>query len=335
MEEYIMYIILEKLNPVAYGIIGIILTILIISIVLLFSLRRKYKKLNNDINDVDNRESKIFANQVFNAMITDFKKAKDRKIDEINTQSIVEKNIHNHLSGSLFAERFIAKSVSLMIILGLIGTFFGLTLSISELVTLLSQASETIVGDVTSITGGLINAVRSMSVAFITSLFGIASSIIVTLFTMLFGVEDEREKLMVASEEYLDNTLAKKSIELNEITEDGRTPLEISIEQFGKDIEASLKEITSELGYKLTTTTNALEKASDSIEVSIDKFDQALDRFSENTRDFSEFNHHLKTNIERMSVTFDDLTEDLKNNNKHEHILKLSDSIEKLSDKVK
>jgi hypothetical protein len=41
-------------------------------------------------------------------------------------------------------------------------------------------------------------------------------------------------------------------------------------------------------------------------------FESALQSFSSTTRDFREFNLHLKDNVQRMSLTFGDLSETLK-----------------------
>ena len=52
----------------------------------------------------------------------------------------------------------------------------------------------------------------------------------------------------------------------------------------------------------------------EALQNSVVKFDGALNRFSDNTRDFSEFNHHLKSNIQRLGVALDDFSEDVKSN---------------------
>lgn len=323
-----------KLNPFALGIVGIILVILFINLIVSFRIRRRYNILIKDIEDEDNRESKIFEYQLFNGMIRDYKSARERNVENINTISIIEKHIHKELKTTLLGERFVKKSVSLMIILGLIGTFYGLTLSIGELVTLLTNAGEAVVGDVNQITDGLIMAVRSMSVAFVTSLFGITSSILVTIVNVVFNLQDYREKLMVTAEEYLDNTLAKKGKTLESLNDDGKTHLEVAFENFGSVIENNLQEVTSEISYRLTTSSQKMVESAEVIKTSIDKFDTSLDKFNENVRDFSEFNHHLKTNIERMSVSFDDLTANIKEQNNRKHIESLTNSINKLSEKV-
>jgi len=324
-----------KLNPVALLIVGVIILILFINIVVSFSIRKKYKILLSDIEDIENQENKIFGYEIFNSMIKDYKKAQNRNIEDINTIAIIEKHVHIHLKRTLLGERFLKKSVSLMIILGLIGTFYGLTLSIGELVNLLTNTSEAIIGDVNSITDGLISAVRSMSVAFVTSLFGITSSIIVTIINVLFNVQDYREKVMVIAEEYLDNQLAKKGKKLETMNEDGRTNLEVAFDKFGSSIETNLKDVTSELSYRLTNSSVKMAESAEIIKDSIDKFDISLDKFNDNVRDFSEFNHHLKTNIERMSVAFEDLTDNLKEQNNNKQIHVLTDSINKLNEKVK
>lgn len=330
-----MYNLILKLNPLAIGIVVIIMTILVLNIVISFALKKKYKNLVEDIEDKDNRENKIFEFDLFNSMIKDYGQAQKRNIEDINTISIIEKHMHNHLNKSFLAERFLKKSVSLMIILGLIGTFYGLTLSIGDLVQLLTNASESVVGDVNAITDGLISAVRSMSVAFVTSLFGITSSVIVTILGTVFNIKEYRENLIVSAEEYLDNHLSKTRRRLGSGGAETKSNLEFAFEKFGSVIENNLKEVTSELSYKLTKSSNAMTDSADIIKSSIDKFDKSLDKFNDNVRDFSEFNHHLKTNIERMSVSFDDLTSDLKEQNSKKHMVLLTESIDKLSEKVK
>lgn len=301
-----------KLNSVALGIIGVIVVILLTSIGFSLSLSSKYKKILADIRDRDNRENKIFEYNVLNDIVKDFKSARDRHIEEINSMAIIEKNIMKSLSKYSLLERFIKQSVSLMIILGLVGTFYGLTLSISDLVALLTNASASVVGDVNSITEGLILAVRSMSVAFVTSLFGIVSAIVVTIIKVLISIDSKKEQLILETEEYIDNTLSKKSRRLDDVNDNGKTNLEVSLDAFGDQIESNLKELTSEISYRLTHSSKEMYQSAEIIKDSIDKFDQSLDKFNSNVRDFSEFNHHLKTNIERMSVAFDDLTTDLK-----------------------
>jgi len=44
----------------------------------------------------------------------------------------------------------------------------------------------------------------------------------------------------------------------------------------------------------------------------VQSFEHALAHFATSTRDFQEFNLHLKDNIQRMSLSFGDLSDSLK-----------------------
>ena len=54
------------------------------------------------------------------------------------------------------------------------------------------------------------------------------------------------------------------------------------------------------------------QATSDALDAIVGRFEGALTTFSASTRDFREFNHHLKDNIQRMSLSFGDLSETLK-----------------------
>ncbi|MDN5351441.1 MAG: hypothetical protein PWQ12_358 [Clostridiales bacterium] len=300
------------MNPIGQIIIGLILVVFIMTLVSLIRVRSKYEALIIDLSDAENRKNKVFQYGINNGITSDFRSAIDLRVTDINTPAIIDKNIESYLARTLIAERFIGKSSGLMIVLGLVGTFFGLTLSISELVTLLSNTSDVLIGDVGTITGGLLSAINGMSVAFITSLFGITASILVNILTILLGSTEARVYYASVAEEYLDNVLGRKSTDLTYVDEDGRTPLEAAFEALGDRLSNNLQSVSEAMSYRLTVASNSMKDTAGVIEESLKHFDQSVQTFSQNTRDFSEFNHHLKSNIQRMSVAFDDLTENLK-----------------------
>ncbi len=305
-----------SLNPLAIVIIAAIVTIFITALVASLVIRKKYFSLLWDIQDEENREATIFERKVLNYIIDDYKMAAKSKIEQINTQAIIEKNFNSQLKSLYLGEKFIKRAVSLMIVLGLLGTFYGLTLSIGELVrTLAASGGIDVLDSMDSVIAGLISSVRGMSVAFVTSLFGIASSILLTIVNIFFSVEDVRESVMVEMEGYLDNTLAKDLESKIETPEEIiKNELISSLHDFNTNLEQSMKEITEVLSFRFASATSGIEQFSESLLRSVERFDNSLQTFAENTRDFSEFNHHLKTNIQRMNVSFNDFTEDLKQN---------------------
>ena len=328
-----------KLNPVANGIIGIILAILILTIFVSITLKNRYSKLEKDITDSGNRSKELFENEIFNNMIKDYKKAIGANTKDVNTQAIIEKNMYMSLKGSILGERFLMKSISLMIILGLLGTFYGLTLSIGELVSLLNNTNAAVIGDVQSITGGLVNAIRGMSVAFVTSLFGIVSSIIVTLINIVFSVKEHRESIMVYSEEYLDNFGAKHT----PVYSQEGTGKVVTVQGDIGDTSGIIRELTNvseKIIKEMNRSAYEMSGIMTGLNKSVENFDSSLKMFADGTRDLREFNHELRTNIQRMNVSFDDFNKNISRNVENisessNNIMKLSVAVEKLGNKLK
>lgn len=308
-----MFQLLLGLNIVAYFILFFIIAILGVTVYLSLKIRKRYNVIIEDLNDKQNRRDGVFETRMLNNIVSDYGDAIKENIVEINTEALIEKNIHLNLHREIIGERFVNKSTSLMIVLGLLGTFYGLTLSIGDIVVLLTTTSNSVVGDVGGITTGLIGAVQSMSVAFVTSLFGIASSIVVHLISVLFHLGEKRERVMIGVEEYLDNYVGRRKGGSDLDTEiGGKLKLEVKLEKLSSTIERSINSLADTLGEKLSNSTEEVAKASSELSSVLGSFDKSVNKFSDNVTDFTEFNHHLKSNIQRMSLTFDDNNNEMK-----------------------
>jgi hypothetical protein len=218
------------------------------------------------------------------------------------------------MSGIHLGERFVKKSVSLMIILGLLGTFYGLILSIEELVTMLNDTQQ--ISGVESITSGLISSITGMSVAFVTSMFGIGASILTNIMNILFGLPDAKESLIIHIEEYLDNHLMVSKNGLGPIDDDGNTALSLSFDRFNDTLTGGLKRVADDMAEKINEATGDLVLTAESVKSSVVKFDHALNMFSDNMRDFTEFNHHLRANIQRLNVGLDNFNDQIEEKTK-------------------
>ena len=330
-----VYNILGNLNPLSATIVGIILTILISAMVSMVSASRKYDSIYSDLER--GKKNSHFSNGVLGLICQDYQQAVSRGVGNINTQAIIEKHFSKQLSSLMTKERFVKKATSLMIIFGLLGTFYGLTLSIGKLVALLtgSSSSQVFTG-MDSVIDGLINSVQGMSIAFSTSLFGIASSIVLTFMSTVFEIGEKRNSLMTAVEEYLDNTLASGESAVST----AHMPAQRSVGIGSAHGTAEVERLISSLGSQLTDVASSIEFSTKNLASSINKFDNSLNVFAENTRDFSEFNHHLKTNIQRMNVSFSDFADNISGNSKditdgYKNLEQLSYSIERLSERIR
>lgn len=326
--------VLQGLNSIALSIIIVIVLLFLCTVVFSTLIRKSYNGLIRDISDKENRKNKLFKYRLVNDIMDDFNTASVNNIEEINTLAIVEKQMGTHLKTVLLGERFIKKAVSMMIILGLLGTFYGLILSIGELVDMLSNSQD--ITGVDIITGGLIDSITGMSVAFITSMFGIGASILTNIINIFFGLGELKESFITHMEEYLDNHLATAKNGLGPVDENGNTALALSFDAFNETLSTNLRNITGEIANQLAEATGDMVLTAESIKSSVVRFDHSLNQFSENIRDFTEFNHHLRSNIQRLSVTFDDINNEMDKSltemkSGHKKVEKLNQTLDRLS----
>jgi methyl-accepting chemotaxis protein len=273
---------LTLLNVSGYLIIATILGLLAAGVVATFAIRARYAAIAKDLRERGASGSTVaFESAVLSHVVRDAREALRVRPSDINTQAIIEHNFQLDLKGLLTGERFVKATTSLVIILGLVGTFYGLTLSIGRLAALVSSDATDASLITESLTAGLTQALTGMSVAFSTSLFGIVAAIVMTLLGVFCNVSDRRTALMAQIEAYLDNVL------LSGIARgDSSDRLDRSMQAFGQTVER--------------------------LEGAVGHFESALQTFATSTRDFQEFNLHLKDNVQRMSLGFADLSETLK-----------------------
>jgi hypothetical protein len=212
-----------------------------------------------------------------------------RRSSESNTQAIIEDCFQSGLRPLLLGERFVRAATGLVLILGLLGTFYGLTSSIGKLVHLVAGDAATATAVTDSVTAGLTQALSGMAVAFSNSLVGVGSAVVLTTLAVFSNLTDQRVGLMIRIETYLDRLLSTPS---------------------ARDAGAALP--TGRRGEALEQSVANLGDSVARLEGVVARFDSALQVFSTSTRDFTEFNLHLKDNIQRMSLSFGDLSDTLK-----------------------
>jgi hypothetical protein len=195
----------------------------------------------------------------------------------INIQGIAERAMQQELKALLMGERFVKADTGLLITLGLVGTFYGLTRSIGKLVSIVSGDLSPQADLAQSLTRGLTDALSGMSVAFTTSLAGIVAAICMTLFGVVLNIAERRAAFTLQ--------------------------LEIHLDQLAVAHDAA------EASAPGPKATEQFESATKQLEGSVRRFEGALTLFAENTRDFQEFNAHLKDNIQRLSLCFADLAD--------------------------
>lgn len=287
-------------------IIVIITVVLVLSLLAIAMLLVNYTMTKKKLMTPDLRSTGEFNDPFLDDVVKDFKTANKSKL-AVNTYAIVESNVSKHWSMILMGERFQRTAVSLMIILGLMGTFFGLTLSVDRLVKILTNLD-----DLTDVLTTMAQSVEGMAIAFNTSLFGIGGAVILTVVRMIFSVEKRREDITVYIEDYLDNVIAKAFAEekFNEYDKLVHA-MENVFKEFGSQISLTFTDVVKSSTEQIDNSAQAIEMLTGGLKESVGTFEKSLSTFGENTRDFSEFNYHLKENIQRMSLTFSDFATSL------------------------
>ncbi len=257
---------LSQVDTTGRLILATTLGTLVASVIANLAARARYASLARDVDAAS--AGGPFTHPVLADIARDVERTA-RGGGEVSTQAIVDDHVQGQLGSLLLVERFVRASPGLVIILGLMGTFYGLTLSIGKLVTLVGGDASAATDVAQAVTTGLTSALTGMAVAFSNSLVGIVSAVILTVVGVLSNVGDAREALLVRLEALLERRRA-----------------------------AAPRDDAGGAAARL--------------DAAIARFEAALGAFAASTRDFTEFNAHLKDNVQRMSLGFGDLSATLK-----------------------
>jgi hypothetical protein len=264
---------LALVDPIGRLILGATAVTLVSAVLANLALVARYGRLDAEI-DGEGGTGGRFESPVLADVLREVERAA-RGPEAPSTQAIIEERFQSGLRASLVAERFVRSAVGLVIILGLLGTFYGLTSSIGRLVQLVAGDSGAISDPSLGVTAGLTHALSGMAIAFSNSLVGIVSAVVLTVLGVFSNPTDRRVALMLRFEAYLERLVAERR------------------------------------GAQVRGPDGFAESVA-RLEAVVTRFDDALQAFSASTREFSEFNAHLKDNVQRMSLSFGDLNDALK-----------------------
>ncbi len=266
---------LSLIDSIGLVILGSTLLTLVLAIVMNLSLRGRYARLEREVARAS-APDEPFNHAVLDHIWAEARAAAQRG-GEVNTQAIIEDRFQAEMRPALLAERYVRAATGLVIILGLLGTFYGLTLSIGKIVQLVAVETGANTDITQGVTQGLTSALSGMAVAFSNSLLGVLSAVILTIVGVLSNVADRRTGVMVQIEAYL---------------------------------ERMLPQVGATRAHAMAGT--GAGEAMTRLDGTVVRFETALQNFAKSTRDFHEFNAHLKDNISRLSLAFADLSETLK-----------------------
>lgn len=275
---------LSNMHPVSVLVILLILALFTVAVVMLFAVCKTYRRQAKLALTGDTHRSRVMYDA-----LEDFTAAYKTFGPETNTPAIVNSAIHANLSFYLLCERFLNNAVSLFVTLGLLGTFLGLSLSVSSLSQLLGSTSDW-QNALNNMGSGLLSALSGMGVAFYTSLFGVGCSIILTILRTIFNPESIRQELENEMELWLDH----------------RTAPRLNTDRVKDDSEL-VKRMIGGMNNAAGTMDATLRESTEALLRSMDGFSATVDSFNKGVRDFSEFDYNLRGTVERMDVAVREL----------------------------
>ncbi len=179
---------------------------------------------------------------------------------------------------------------NLLLSMGLLGTFIGITLNLTALSETVSNATAV---DINSLLQALQKPLQGMGIAFITSLVSILFSAIVTVVNGLFNTAIAKNQLVNSLEDYLDNIYLQtleNNTRFDRVIQGMNHSFEGFLNRFGQmvsaAVELALKEKIQELAIENHRATELAEKvysrlteATLTISQSTEEFKQSADHF--------------------------------------------------------
>ncbi|TRU96610.1 MAG: methyl-accepting chemotaxis protein [Microcystis wesenbergii Mw_QC_S_20081001_S30D] len=249
-----------------------------------------------------------------------FKEASGQ-LDDVNTAALVDSLYHEEkftfMSKSLSCEKwdyFVRVLPNLLLAFGLLGTFFGITLNLTGISTLIDINNV----DVQSLGEKLKTPLESMGIAFITSLIGLACSSLLTVINLIFNTNLAKVNLISSLEDYLDNILQPtvegnsrldKAVDrmvdtqkafLTNFHNDVTRVLESSLGKVAKKIDDGNQEtakLVTQVCDRLTETAGTLSTGATTFQRSAFELNEQVPIITRANREFTQSSQELKNSV--------------------------------------
>ena len=188
----------------------VILVILptIFAIFLRYSLYRHLHKLNHSI-DLLLRGNRQQENPAIITKLNQKLQDNNANLDQINTLVIIDR-VYNKETIKFLGKNFSCEASiyfgriipNLLLSFGLLGTFLGITINLTNLSQTITQVD---INNVRNLVEELNQPLQGMGIAFITSLIAIACSALLTILNLIWNANLAKVELLSLLEDYVDN----------------------------------------------------------------------------------------------------------------------------------
>ncbi|MGL5066601.1 MAG: hypothetical protein ACRC6T_02070 [Sarcina sp.] len=287
-------------NLLGWLVIGIIVITFVSGIILNVMIKRYYDDLNRDILEGINRDGDVyFQIPELNKILGRFKKSTECGTDNINTQVIIEKNLDDKFTKLEDSAKLIP---AILIALGLLGTFLGLTLAIFE-----TKEALTGIESINVFTENLQAPIASMATAFWTSIFGVLTSMILNFVNQ--GTKHSKNKFYNEMEDFLDNEIfANHAKTFNTIFEEFSKTVKITMLTLTEEMTNLFKNGVEELVTKINSSSIDLTESANGLQEYTKEFKGLVETFSHTVHSFEAPVESFNESVSNFVVTSENLS---------------------------
>lgn len=302
------------MDPLFIFIVGAIIVLLCIGIIGNWQLASRIRALKQQVVQFASRESDWEQGapgyDAVAEIIREYKTQRLAGIEQVNTQALIER-YYNQVSIRVLGifpmsagawERFVPFLNASMVMLGLLGTFIGLTYSLFGMQSILAGFGSESELSISNIVSAISQPFDGMSIAFITSICGIGASLLLSLFTSgLLGTRigpntnQLRNELLTECEDFLDNRylvyveMQKPKGSMDELLE--RLAFKIK-ESFDKSVVA--------FGDAIVTTTKKIDESVLGVNAMVEKQHKIIALYDNGATQLAKFGVSMENTVQTL-----------------------------------
>lgn len=261
MKSYLSGGALVDVNIVSIVLISIIVMVLFVAIVINMGVTAKYKKILKELKEINLSGIEAYKTKFLNNIVSYYKEVYSKLGKGVNTQAIIESEFYNNNRDLLNSEKFLNNVNSIMLVLGISGTFYNLI----EIAKSMAKLFETNAPSLESVLGDMSIIFSNLSIAFMTTFAGILASLLYLCVSSFNNTEVMRNSLLARLEDYLDNLLCNTMMQ----------------KQDDKEKSAQGENQNSNVLYMMENTANTMLETTTRIEESMSRLNDNLKLYLE------------------------------------------------------
>lgn len=261
-----------------------------------------YKKLISELNRRVRGGEQTFNSTILNNIYGDFSYRVRSGIENVNTGAIIERHIPLKIAKMEWTLNYF---VAMSIVLGLFGTFLGLTGALNQLKNVLVGVDQ-----LDKMIEEIANPVKHIATAFIGSISGIGGSIVMNLISLLpwFSYRNYKNIFYCELEDFLDNeTYGYNAQNYNAILVDFTDKVEESMrymtdkvtKTFDEGIDKFANKING-VSFDITESAKTLVTVISKLESSVNIFNKPVLSFKESVDNFRLYYEGLDNKIKEI-----------------------------------